>query len=457
MKIIGLDIGTTTFSGALIDIESGGQLKTATIPNTAAITPRQPWQSEQDPDAVCEAMLQMVGSFLADYPDVSGIGICGQMHGILYTDSEGKAASSLFTWQDARAAQSFENGEMYCGRLSSLTGYKMAAGYGLGTHYYNALNALAPENVVSFCTIADYVAMRLCGNVKPLLHASNAASMGLFDLESGTFDTGAVERAGLDPGMLPPVLRGESIIGETITGIPVASPLGDNQASFLGSVDERNSLLLNIGTGSQISFLSDTLLSAEKLEFRPYVGGRFIAIGAGLCGGYAYELLKNFFASLLSEFSCEARDIFPVMNALAQSVSGEANRLKVDTRFCGERGRPDIRGGVGNIGTDNFTPGHLALGFLQGICDELHEYYALAPEALKSGERVVGSGNAIRKNPALRSVLEAAFQKELLVPSHREEAATGAALLAARLIGGEKESEALRRFIRYEPASRTID
>ena len=45
-----------------------------------------------------------------------------------------------------------------------------------------------------------------------------------------------------------------------------------------------------------------------------------------------------------------------------------------------------------------------------------------------------GSGNAIRRNPILKDMLEISFNRKLSIPSHTEEAAFGACLCA--LVGG---------------------
>ena len=82
-------------------------------------------------------------------------------------------------------------------------------------------------------------------------------------------------------------------------GIPVSVAIGDNQASFLGSVSNMNeSFLINVGTGSQISIVSDYPITAEGIECRPYVDGKYLIVGAALCGGRAYSLLKDFYKQL---------------------------------------------------------------------------------------------------------------------------------------------------------------
>ena len=74
--------------------------------------------------------------------------------------------------------------------------------------------------------------------------------------------------------------------------IPVTVAIGDNQASFLGAAgSENNTLLVNMGTGGQISVLTDQYFETEGIEARPFLGGKYLLVGASLCGGKAYALL----------------------------------------------------------------------------------------------------------------------------------------------------------------------
>ena len=64
---------------------------------------------------------------------------------------------------------------------------------------------------------------------------------------------------------------------------------------------------------------------------------------------------------------------------------------------------------------------------------------------------MIGAGNGIRKNALLRAILEAAFGMRMETPAHREEAAFGAALVAAVGDGAFRDAqEAGEKMIRYE-------
>ena len=84
------------------------------------------------------------------------------------------------------------------------------------------------------------------------------------------------------------------------------------------------------------------------------------------------------------------------------------------------------------IDRENLTPSALALGVLNGMCEELYELYAAFPERRS---KVLASGGAVRKNPLLQKLLEERFTLPVSVNTVDEEAATGAALFSALCIG----------------------
>ena len=300
-------------------------------------------------------------------------------------------------------------------------------GYGFATHYYNDRNGLVPEIAVSLCTIGDYAVMRMTGSTRPLLHASNAASLGFFEDKTGTFDRVALEKIGLSADFLPDVAVGEPVAG-FYHGIPVTVALGDNQAAFFGSVrDEQNDLSVNYGTGSQISLCVNAAFPTPvlPLERRPYIEGRALLNGSALCGGRAYALLEKFIRAV-READTEQ---YGFLNALAEKGLAVQKPLEVHTTFCGTRKDPALRGSIENIGEDNFTPEALACGVLQGMVDELYALYRQSGVELHG--RLIASGNAVQKNPTLCRLLSAHFGMPLLLPALREEAAFGAALAAA--------------------------
>ncbi|WP_342566167.1 FGGY family carbohydrate kinase [Paenibacillus sp. FSL R7-0345] len=436
MKFIGLDIGTTSITGLVYSLEHKIVLCSITEESDARISGRQEeWEKLQDPEVICKVIGRILEELLQTEDDIMGIGLTGQMHGILYTGDIGHAVSPLYTWQDGRAGLPWDGDITYAQKLSGLTGYSVPPGYGLAAHYYNLQQGLVPASAVSFCTIADFVALQLTGGTTPVVDATQAAAIGCYSFSMGDFDYDAIEQAGIETGMLPVVVPSGTLAGHTPDGLPVYCSLGDNQASFLGSVPSpEQSVLINIGTGSQLSaLLPDGEYDIEGMEMRPFPGGGRLAVGAALSGGKSYALLEQFYRDVIRKFTGEEPgEIYSFMERLLDNSVPSPQSLTVNTQFLGTRTHPELRGSIGQISLDNFTPANLAHGFLQGMADELYAYYeALTRVTGNVYTFIIGSGNALRLNNVLCGKVRTVFGLPFAFSLSIEEAAVGAALCAA--------------------------
>ena len=129
----------------------------------------------------------------------------------------------------------------------------------------------------------------------------------------------------MDTIRLPEICEDMEVLG-MYKDIPVTVAIGDNQASFLGAAgSENNTLLVNMGTGGQISVLTDQYFETEGIEARPFLGGKYLLVGASLCGGKAYALLENFFRSFMKE--AIGQDI-PLYEILGRTCRKRNGRLK---------------------------------------------------------------------------------------------------------------------------------
>ena len=429
MKIIGIDIGTTSICGIVFDAETKNITSSKTLPNNSFIKTENSYEKIQNPEVIMNTVKEILDGFCSD--DVAAIGFSGQMHGIVYTDKNADAVSSLYIWQDERAAMEYKDGKSYAEYLGCF------AGYGLATDFYNEKNGLIPENAKYLCTIADYAVMKLCGNKKPLVHITNAASLGCFDLVNNKFT--------IDNPRLPEVTAEFRTAGE-YNGIPVCVALGDNQASFIGSVSDSENALINIGTGSQISWLSDELVTAEGVENRPFDGKSYLAAGCALCGGRAFAMVEKLFREIASLASDkEITSMYSVIDKILSEKTETS--LSADCRFCGTRNDPSVRGGIYNISEENFTAADIALSVLYGMSDELYQMYKNG--GIKA-EKLVCSGNGIRKNAALRKVVSAMFGCEIKIPLFEEEASFGAALAASVACGMNENISQACKMIKYK-------
>lgn len=429
MQVLGLDIGTTTVSAVVM--ENGKVLAAKTLKNDSFLPGRPAWEKVQDPAVIRATAMGAVEELLEEYPLVEKIGVTGQMHGILYLDSRGEAVSPLYIWQDGRGDLPYDESCSYAAHLSEETGYPLATGFGLVTHYYNLKNGLVPENAAIFCTIHDYMAMLLACRTSPVTEAGDAASFGIFDLENKCFDKAALEKVGIDIALLPP-LADNPCIGHTSKGIPVYVAIGDNQASFLGATGgQTNCMLVNVGTGSQFSVHVPGYVSCKGLETRPFPTEGYLLVGSSLCGGRAFALLENFFRQTAKMFEVDCHSAYDAMFSCLKENPAPISPVVVEPLFQGTRQDPALRGSIRNLDVHNFTPEALILGMMQGMTDELYAMYQCFTLSGGKCETMFGSGNGLRKNSYLRECFENRFGFPLVMSSNEEEAACGAALYAA--------------------------
>ena len=434
MKTLGLDLGTTSISCVVMDNSNNTQLFATSVHSDSNIEGLEPWERQQNAFEIERKCYKLLDACLKRWPDISAIGITGQMHGIVYLDKDGNLLTNLYTWQDGCGNRIIPEGnESYAERLSRITGSPMSTGYGLTTHYYNLCEGLVPPTSYKICTIMDYIAMRLCGNKTPCTHPTNAASFGFFELDKGEFSKEKLAAAGINKDILPEVIHEEAFIGTMNGSIPVSIPIGDNQAGIYSLYEHPGDVIINIGTSGQVSTVRSTIDVPEGLEVRPFIYGKYVMLGTCLCGGSSLSILNHFFAQSCASLGINVSEeqIYDMMMKTGTEALDFADPLLVKTQFDGTRRNPQQHGTIENITVNNFQPGNLSLGFCYGICNEMYELY------LKMGidcDRLFLCGNAARKNILLRRVCEKMFGREAILPSFSEESATGAARYAHAIL-----------------------
>lgn len=429
MNTIGLDIGTTGICGISVDCDSGEILASVNMNNDSFIKTGKDFERVQSPERIMEIVSEIVEKLCNS--ETKAIGISNQMHGVLYTDKDGKALSPLYTWQDARGSLEYKDGKTYAQYIGAFSGY------GLASDFYNRENGLVPAETKYIMTIGDFAAITLCGKSEPLMHVTNAASLGLYDLTAKKFT--------VDYPYLPPVTESFETVGE-YKGIPVTVAVGDNQASFIGAVSDDSSALLNFGTGSQISVISECPSAPAGVEVRPFTEGKYLLAGCALCGGRAFAMVSDFIARAAElATGSKPENIYKnIDKALEKKLE---TSVMADTRFCGTRNEPSLKGSYTQLDENNFTPEDILLSTVIGMSKELYDMYKSIG---KECESIVCSGNGIRKNAALRRVTSEMFGKAINIPLYKEEAAYGASLCSMAGGGIYASLDEARKLIKYE-------
>jgi sugar (pentulose or hexulose) kinase len=454
--LIGFDIGTTKLCAVALDASTGALIAVEDALNDTQL-PGDSDAAEQDAAVIldtCHALLKRLCARL-DVSDVIGIGVTGQMHGVVVSDKDGKPTTPLVTWQDGRGTRQYRSTDRtYVEELAHRLGDEgrencgcsHATGFGAVTLLRMREEGTLPESGVAL-TIHDLLVRSLCG--ASVTDPTDAASWGIFDVRDATrWLPPAADALQLPPGMLPEVVATGSVAGgllpETarglalLSGVPITVALGDNQASFIGSVPSmRDTCLLNLGTGGQMSVPIDRFARTQSLDTRPLVAGQWLLVGASLCGGRAYQILEQFFADVGKElFGIEpSARLYDRINQLAAQSDEDCGGLSALTRFEGTRSSPLMRGSVGGIGSSNFKPGNLSRAIIAGMVGELVYFLDKAMESGSDPRLYAGSGNAVRRNAIVRAEIERQVGMPLSMPPHPEEAAIGAALTVGVAVG----------------------
>ena len=473
---MGVDVGTTNIAVLVIDISSGTIKAISVIPNASEITSekdrsrgRSEWDAEKATDLVFRAMAETASEI--DPQKIIGIGVTGQMHGTVLVSQDGHPLTPFIGWKDKRCDENMpRSSKSYIHRIIELAGKdgfkregcKLAAGYMGSTLFWLKENNALPDEPAIPCFLPDYIVTRMTDH-EPVTDPTNAGSSGIFDVISRRWDYDLIRRLGLQEVSLPEVRKSGEIVGGLTTeaskkthlpkGTSVCVACGDNQASFLGSVaDRRSSLLVNIGTGGQVSVWVPEYVEAEKVETRCYLDESYLLVGADTCGGSSYALLHRFFLDVGRVFfgALGNEDLYEKMMSYAAKVSPGADGLRCEPFFAGSRLDPNRRAAWLGMNESNFTVGHMTRALLEGIAYRFRILYDLMLQSgISPRRRLVGSGNGIRKNPLLARIFSDAFNMPVWIPLNREEAAFGAALLAA--VGcGELDFEAAAQLVKYE-------
>src|SRR5918998_5355867 len=160
--LIGLDIGTTGVKALAIGEQDGTILARCEVGYPLS-TPRPDW-AEQDPADWWRATEQALAALAVD--EVAGIGLSGQMHGLVALDARDRVIRPAILWNDGRTAAECAEIEARVGldELIAQTGNRALTGFTAPKLLW--LRRHEPEaygRIASVMLPKDYVRMRLCG------------------------------------------------------------------------------------------------------------------------------------------------------------------------------------------------------------------------------------------------------------------------------------------------------
>ena len=257
--LVGLDVGTTALKGVAID-PGGSVLARAQVEYSFA-TPRPGW-AEQDPEDWWRAAQAVLGQLSSVCGPVAGIGLSGQMHGLVALDRADRVLAPAILWNDQRTAEECSEIEdtLPLPRLIALTGNRALAGFTapkllwLRRHEPDLWRELAHVMLPK-----DYVRLRLCG--ERATDVTDASGTLLLDVAARRWSEEVLAALELDPGVLPPALESPAISGTVRLGgreVPIAAGAGDQAAGALGvGVARPGPLSIVLGTSGVVFAATD--------------------------------------------------------------------------------------------------------------------------------------------------------------------------------------------------------
>lgn len=449
---VGLDVGTTGVKA--LAVSPTGEVLARAERGYGLSTPRPGW-SEQDPEdwwRAAEAALAEV----AAGREVVGIGLSGQMHGLVTLDAAGAVVRPAILWNDQRTAAECAEIEERVGldRLIRLTGNRALTGFTAPKLLW--LRRHEPEawaRVARVMLPKDYVRLRLTGEWA--IDVADASGTLLLDVARRTWSDEVLELLELDRGLLPPVLESVAVSGRTTAGpvpagIPVAAGAGDCAAAALGvGIDRPGPLSVVLGTSGVVfaalpSYAHDA--EARVHAFCHAVPGAWHAMGVMLSAAGSLQWFHDRlapdvpFAALLDE---------------AAAWQPGAEGLLFAPYLAGERtphADPDARGAFTGLALRH-DRGALVRAVLEGVAFGLRDSLDLLGALGLPADRARVSGGGGRG--LWLEIVAAVLGVPLELTASEEGSAFGAALLGG-VAGGlfADVHDAVERCVRV---TRTIE
>ena len=439
---IGLDVGTSATKGIAVDAD-GTVLARAEVAYPLS-TPRPGW-SEQDPEDWWKATQQVLESLRRDAGEPAGIGLSGQMHGLVALDSADRVLRPAILWNDQRTAAECDEIERSIGveRLIGLTGNRALTGFTAPKLLW--MRRHEPDlhaRVRRVLLPKDYVRLRLTGE-----HATDVADASgtlWLDVAARAWSDDVLADLEVDRDWLPRVLESPQVSGTTEEGIPVAAGAGDQAAGALGVGVVRPGEALSVVLGTS------GVVFASTDGFAPDPAGRVHAFAHAVPGAWhTMGVVLSAAGSLRWARDTIAPGVgFPELVAEAAQWPPGAEGLTFLPYLAGERtphADPEARAAFTGLSLRH-DRGALVRAVLEGVAFALRDALDLVGETRDVVGRVSGGG---ARSELWLQIVASVLELELERPAADEGAAFGAALLGGVAGGmwadvGEAVSAAVR-------------
>ncbi len=441
--LLGIDISTTGAKALLID-EQGKVLATST--HTYSLSTPKPLWSEQDPEDWWQAIQLSIKDAMAEAKlapsEVKGIGLTGQMHGLVLLDSVNHILRPAILWNDQRTSAQCDEMVEKIGleNLIQITGNPALTGFTAPKILWVRENEPDIYSRIAHILLPkDYVRFKLSGVYG--IDCADASGTSLFDITHRDWSEEILAKLEINPKWLPKVFEGTDITGEVSTegasatgllaGTPIVGGGGDQaaQAVGVGAVTE-GIVALTLGTSGVVfaptskPFIDPQgRLHAMCHSLPPKPGQGWHLMGVMLSAGGSLRWYRDTFQPGME---------YPSLLKPAEEIPAGSEGLLFLPYLTGERTPypdPFARGGFIGL-TIRHTFAHLTRSVLEGVAFGLRDSMTLIKEAGVSSIKQVRISGGGAKSPLWRQILADVMDTELVTVNTTEGAAYGAALLA---------------------------
>jgi xylulokinase len=437
---IGIDSSTTATKALLLD-EQGQIIAVASSEYTYQV-PHPLW-SEQEAglwwDATIKSIQKLLQESGVDAEAIKGIGLTGQMHGLVLLDKNGEVLRPAILWNDQRTGAQCNEIRSRLGKekLIDITGNDALTGFTAPKILW--VQEEEPEiyaRVAKILLPKDYVRYRLTGEYA--VDRAGGAGTLLFDIRKRTWSEEVAKALGIDMEWLPPTFEGTDITGSIskeaaeATGLKEGTPVmaggGDQAAAAVGTGAVAEGIMsLSLGTSGVVFATTDNVVIESEGRLHSFchsVPGKWHLMGVMLSAAGSLRWHRDTFTPGLN---------FDELVQPAIDVPAGAEGLLFLPYLTGERTPyPDPMARASFVGlTVRHALPHLTRAILEGVSFGLRDSLELMKAAGLAGInqiRVTGGG---AKSELWRQILADVLGVEIVTVNSREGAAYGAGLIAA--------------------------
>ncbi len=453
--LLGIDLGTTGVKAALFATDDGRVLSSA-FSDYPLMHPHPGWAEQHPADwwratiAAIRLCLETAAAQGVQAADVHGIGLSGQMHGVVLLDEAQQVLRPCIIWADQRSDVQCRWMTERVGAANLIEAVSNPALPGFSAPKVLWVRDHEPEIFARTRTILlpkDYIRFRLTG--KLAMEISDAAGTCLLDVKRGAWAQSVLEAIELDPALWPPIVASDAVCG-TITaevaeltglvaGTPVAGGGADNACGAVGSGVVRPGLaLVSIGTSGVVLAHSptpqvDTSGPIPRVHtFNHAVPQAWYLMGVTQGAGLSLRWVRDNIG--LPERALErwtGMDAYELLAMEAAQVPPGSNGLIFLPYLQGER-TPHLdawaRGGWIGL-TASHDRRHLVRAVLEGVAFSLKDCFTILREQGLPLEQVRATGGGAH-SLVWRQIIADVLGVELVTTNAQEGPAFGAALLA---------------------------